>query len=99
MYELSQYLIIILLVFKIDSDVSIPSLLKWLTGSRDVPPLGFPKKFSLDFVHGCSDGCRCRPTVSTCDILLKLPAHIKSSMEMKNMMMSALNDSYGFGMI
>ena len=64
-----------------------------------IPPLGFPKKFSLGFVHGCQLECKCRPTVSTCELLLKLPVQISSEEEMEAMMLSALGDSYGFGMI
>ena len=71
--------------------------LKWLTGSRCVPPLGFPKKLSVHFVHGCPDRCHCRPTASTCEIVLKLPVHIASEEEMKEMIESAIKDSIGFG--
>lgn len=77
----------------------MPSFLKWLTGCSGIPPLGFPKKFSLRFVHGCQPECKCCPTVSTYELLLKLPVHISSEEEMEAMMLSALGDSYGFGMI
>ena len=77
----------------------MPSFLKWLTGCSGIPPLGFSKKFSLGFVHGCQPGCQCRPTASTCDLLFKLPVHINNEQEMEAMMLCALGDSYGFGMI
>lgn len=80
-------------------DCSVSSLLKWLTGSSHVPPLGFPKPLTVEFLHGCSPGCKCRPTASTCDIVLKLPVHINDVAEMKELMSSALNESYGFGLI
>lgn len=70
---------------------------KWFTGAGHSPPLGFPKKFGIQFVHGCQDGCKCRPTVSTCDITIKIPVHINSEQIMKDMLYSAIGDSYGFG--
>ena len=27
-------------------------IVKWMTGSTQILPLGFPKKFTLEFVHG-----------------------------------------------
>ena len=73
--------------------------IKWMTGSKTMPPLGFPKKFSVHFVHGCEEGCQCRPTVSTCDIVLKLPVHITSEEDMVYMLKSAVKDCQGFGNI
>ncbi|XP_078495362.1 uncharacterized protein LOC144750196 [Ciona intestinalis] len=48
-------------------------LMKFLTGSSTLPPLGLPNDLSISFLHGCrlSPGgtkCRCLPTVSTCAI-------------------------------
>ena len=42
--------------------------LKWAVGATTIPPLGLPKKISVQFLHGCTPGCKCRPTTSTCDI-------------------------------
>ena len=80
-------------------DLTINDLVKWMTGTKTVPVLGFPKKFSITFVHGCDAGCRCRPTTSTCDLLLKMPVHISSFDDMVEMMSSALQDCIGFGLI
>ena len=33
-------------------DVSLMDLVKWMTGSSQIPPLGFSKKFMVEFVHG-----------------------------------------------
>ena len=74
-------------------------LLQWLTGSDSIPPLGLPKKISISFVHGCPQGCQCRPTASTCDLLMKIPVHMKSEEDMKVLIMSAVKDSYGFGLL
>ena len=71
-------------------DVSLMDLVKWMTGSSQIPPLGFPKKFM---------GCCCRPTTSTCDTTIKLPVHIDNEKAMEDMIASAVKDSYGFGLI
>ena len=75
------------------------NFLKWLTGCKSIPPLGFPKGFTVKFVHGCQDKCKCRPTVSTCFFILNLPLHISNEDEMKDIMDSAVNDSKGFGLV
>lgn len=80
-------------------DVSLMDLVKWMTGSSQIPPLGFPKEFMVEFVHGCLKGCCCRPTTSTCDITIKLPVHIDNEIAMEDMIASAVKDSYGFGLI
>ena len=73
--------------------------LKWLTGCKTIPPLGFPKGFTVKFVHGCDNNCKCRPTVSTCFFYINLPVHINNGDEMIEIMYSALNDSKGFGLV
>ena len=67
--------------------------------SKTTPVLGFSKNKSLMFVHGCKEGCRCRPTTSTCDLSLKLPVHISDEDDMQYIMNSALKDSCGFGFL
>ena len=32
--------------------VTLMDIVKWMTGSTQILPLGFPKKFTLEFVHG-----------------------------------------------
>lgn len=81
------------------ADVSVQDLLQWCTGARNVPPLGFPRALKCQFLHGCVLGCRCRPTTSTCDLVFTLPVHIKSGKEMEELMVSALKDSVGFGLL
>ena len=43
------------------ANVMLKDFIKWLTGTPTIPPLGFPKKFSIQFVHGCPVECPCRP--------------------------------------
>ncbi|KAJ7354872.1 hypothetical protein OS493_029427 [Desmophyllum pertusum] len=81
------------------AELAMCDFLKWLTGTRSMPPLGFPKKFAVRFVHGCMAGCQCRPSASTCDLVLKLPVHIISEDDMKVMITSALKDSIGFTLV
>ena len=68
-----------------------------MTGSEEIPPLGFQKSFEMHFVHSCKDGCRCRPTVSTCDMSINMPVHVKDLELMKEIIYSAVKDSHGFG--
>ena len=87
------------IIICLGSTLQLRDFLKWLTGSYEIPPLGFPKRFSVTFVHGCQEGCACRPTVSTCDVTIKLPVHIRDETAMKEMIVSAIQDSYGFDLI
>ena len=77
--------------------IQMSEFMKSFTGSNTVPPHGFPKELSVKFVHGCRHGCRCRPTVSTCDLAINIPMHLNSEEIMKEMLLSAVGDSQGFG--
>ncbi len=74
-------------------------LLKWAIGSKSIPPLGLSRKIKITFLSGCESRCRCRPTASTCDLRICLPLHLDTYEEMKEILMSALNDSEGFDLI
>ncbi len=77
-------------------------LLKWITGASTIPPLGLPRKIQITFLHGCNSACKCRPTVSTCQLLrvkVHLPVHVTDDEEMLLLMTSALKDCVGFGHI
>lgn len=73
--------------------------MKWMIGSKTVPPLGFPKRYSVQFAHGFEEGCRCRPTVSTCDITLRIPVHLSNEEDMHDILKSVIKDCVGFGNI
>ena len=83
------YIIIIIslnLLFHAEiEDLQLTDFLKWLTGASQLPPLGFLKKYGIKFVHGCKDECKCRPTVSTCDLSINIPVHINDEYIMKEM--------------
>lgn len=74
-------------------------LLQWATGSPSIPPLGLPRKVKITFLGGCNPACRCWPTASTCDLQLSLPLHLDTFEEMKDILLSALNNSEGFDLI
>ncbi|XP_068761187.1 uncharacterized protein [Montipora capricornis] len=80
-------------------ELGVADFLKWLTGSRNYPPLGFPKKIRCQFLHGCPGSCKCRPTTSTCDLVFTLPVHLNTEEEMGLLMTSALTDSFGFTLL
>ena len=75
----------------------VEDILQWLTGARSIPPLGFSKRIKCQFLHGCQPDCKCRPTTSTCDLVITLPVHLSTEDDMKEIMTSALIDCIGFG--
>lgn len=81
------------------ADLSVAALLQWITGSSSIPPLGFPRKITCDFLHGCFPECACRPITSTCDLMITLPIHANNEEKMNMVMVSALTESKGFDRI
>ena len=79
--------------------MSVQHILKWLTGAKNIPPLGFSKKIQCQFLHGCPAGCKCKPTTSTCDLALTLPVYLNTEDDMKEIMYSALIDCLDFGLL
>lgn len=88
-----------MLPFFLLGGITIQEIMKWISGTKTAPLLGFQERLSIGFVHGCPDNCRCRPTASTCDLSMKLPVHINSLSEMMEMMTSAIKDCVGFGRV
>ncbi|CAB3987907.1 G2 M phase-specific E3 ubiquitin- ligase-like [Paramuricea clavata] len=78
-------------------DLSLSDLLKFVTGSFSIPPLGLGDQIEICFVHGCDKGCRCRPTASTCLLKLCLPVHLNSFDCMKDLLISSIQEGRGFG--
>ena len=79
--------------------VNVSDIIKWMSGCETTPVIGFEKKFKLAFVHHCEERCKSRPTVSTCDLKIKMPVHIHSEEEMRVIMISAIKDCTGFGLV
>lgn len=80
-------------------NLGVEDILQWLTGSRNIPPLGFPKKIRCQFLHGCPPGCKCRPTTSTCDLVITVPVHLNTEDNTKEILTSAFMDCIGFGLL
>jgi len=78
----------------------IPSkrIMKFLTGAELIPPSGILKTFTIEF-KDCVKGCCCYPRVSTCILVITLPLHINSDIEMKQVMETALEGDVGFGQV
>lgn len=66
-------------------------LMKFMTGSPSVPPLGLPRNIRVLFVHACPADCHCKPYVSTCDLCINVAVHYDT----KAKMLAALTDSIG----
>ena len=80
-----------------EHNLKLKDLMRFITGSFQLPPLGLPKPIEVKFIHGCADSCRCRSSVSTCKLVLKLPVHISTFATMEEMMKSAMLEGLGFG--
>lgn len=85
-----------LFVFNLDQDV-LTKLFKFITGATTVPPLGLPKGITVKFKHGCPAECKCRPTISTCDISITFPVHYSGPEEFKKYLEFAMVEGVGFG--
>lgn len=81
------------------SKVKPTDVLQFISGSCSLPALGFEKKITITFKHGCPPLCKCKPTVSTCDLTLHVPTHLSSNEEMQKEMEDAILMNYGFGRV
>ena len=79
-------------------------LLMFITGTNQIPPVGFENKISVKFKHDCdavssNTKCKCRPTTSTCALQLIIPIHIDSSEECIELFIDAIKNGQGFGKV
>ena len=74
-------------------------MIKFLTASESIAPLGSPSKFKVYFKNDCGEGCTCYPTVSTCNCLVTLLLHIADDDAMLNICSIAINGGIGFGRV
>ena len=77
-------------------DLALKHMVKFITGTFQVRPIGFPSAIKVKFLHGCSNGCKCRPVASTCSLTLTLPIHSCSSDELGDLLISSLTECGGF---
>ncbi|XP_066935084.1 uncharacterized protein [Clytia hemisphaerica] len=61
---------------------SLSDVCQFITGSMNIPPMGFQPKIIVSFEHFCNESCNCYPESSTCGYVLKLPVHVNSLEEM-----------------
>ena len=76
------------------SPVTLEKVLEFTTGASTVPPLGFPHRPQIQFLH---EGNRIFPEANTCALLLRLPLH--SAYEaFKQYMMEGILQAPTFGL-
>ena len=74
-------------------------MMKFLTASESITPLGSPFKFKVYFKSNCREGFTCYPTVSTCNYYVTVPLHIADGDAMFNIFSVAINGEIGFGRV
>ena len=72
--------------------ISLGDILSFVTGLRNVPPIGFEKQITVEFF----DEERL-PNASTCSIILRLPRHLVEEEEFKQKMIFSILGACGFG--
>ncbi|KAL7380205.1 hypothetical protein ABVT39_013589 [Epinephelus coioides] len=80
------------------TELRFEDLLIFVTGSDEVPPLGFPSKPCIDF-YDQEAGQRRLPYASTCMMCLYLPRGIMQEEELHQMLHQATKNSLGFGKV
>ncbi|XP_038560055.1 G2/M phase-specific E3 ubiquitin-protein ligase-like [Micropterus salmoides] len=80
------------------TDLKFEDLLIFTTGADEVPPLGFPRKPSIDFYEQ-EAGLRRLPYASTCTMCLYLPRGVSQEEELHEMILLATRGSLGFGKV
>lgn len=79
--------------------IELSEIMQFVTGSPAVPVIGFEEKLQLTFVHGCVSNCKCFPTASTCDLVLRIPVHLVAIEDFKTSFHGALKDGFVFGVV
>ena len=79
--------------------INLSDILQFITGAAAIPVMGFSEKLQLSFVHGCHPNCKCFPTASTCELLLRVPIHLSTLEEMMTSFHMALKDGLVFGVV
>ena len=55
-----------------EEHLTLNQVLIFMTGLVEIPPLGFPSKINVQFLHSAG---KVFPEANTCDYLLSLPLH------------------------
>ena len=78
----------------LDQTVTVPDVLRFITGSAAIPPGGFGKKIDIKFTH--EQGY---VRVSTCALEVHVPLHYQTLATFTEMMVEAIISSPGFGQV
>lgn len=76
--------------------MSLQEILIFISGADNIPPLGFPNKPTIQFLHPEDNGVRIFPEANTCDVTLRLPLH-DSYVSFRDKMESGILQSPTFG--
>ena len=80
-------------------NLSAKCMMKFLTASENITPLGSPSKFKVYFKNDCGEGCTCCPTVSTCNYHVTLPLHMADDDAMLNIFSITIKGEIAFGRV
>ena len=73
--------------------VTLSTILSFVTGAEDIPPLGFPHDATLGFSESNP-----YPTASTCSIQLMLPSKYATYEDFRKYLLYAMVNHSGFGL-
>lgn len=85
----------------IDHAIHLPELMKFVSGTPTIPPLGLQSRLAILFKHDCANDktCRCKLTTMTCDLSLSLPMHYKDTTDMMTAIVDSIKLSQGFHLL
>ena len=85
----------------LEHDIRLEELMKFITGTRTIPPLGLPHKLKIYFKRECEKmtSCKCKVSTMTCDLTLHLPMHYKTQTDMVGVLVESVQLSRGFHLI
>jgi len=76
--------------------VSPGRILAFVTGTWQIPPMGFPNRPTITFI---SDESKTLPTSSTCDLILRLPLALTDYDNFKTQVTYGILNTVGFGKV
>jgi len=80
-------------------NLTLTDLLFFATGVKDVPPMGFPTKPEIHFLHESEENGRpsAYPKANTCSCILQLPVVHGSYQEFVSAISFGIENTHGFG--
>ena len=74
-------------------------MMKFLTASESITPLGSPSKFKVYFKNDCGEGCTCYPPANTCNYHVTVRLHVADDDALLNISSVAINGEIVFGRV